>query len=62
MGLSWGGTVHPWKSGHVIGCVVTGIVSLAVFVVYENVRDLPDPIIPLHLFRNLSKHTIPGKF
>lgn len=34
MGLSWGGGQYPWKSGHVIGCIVTGFVALVAFVVY----------------------------
>ncbi|OAG36933.1 copper-translocating P-type ATPase [Fonsecaea monophora] len=53
MGLSWGGSVHPWKSGYVIGFIVVGLLSMVAFVVYENVRKLPDPIIPLHLFSNI---------
>lgn len=57
MGLSWGGSVYPWKSAHVVVCIVVGVVSLIVFVAYEHLRTLPDPIMPLHLFKNLGiKH------
>jgi len=56
MGLSWGGSVYPWRSGHVIGCIVAGFVSLVAYVVYEKTRDLPDPIIPLHVFNNIRKY------
>ena len=35
MGLSWGGTVHPWKSAHVIATVVIGFILLVAFVLYE---------------------------
>ena len=34
MGLSWGGAQYPWKSGHVIGSLVSGFVALLAFVLY----------------------------
>lgn len=35
MGLSWGGSLYPWKSAHVIVCVVLGVLLLTGFFVYE---------------------------
>lgn len=55
MGLNWGGTVYPWKSGYVIGTLVTGGVSLIAFVLYECYVPLTAPLIPMHLFRNGGK-------
>lgn len=52
MGLSWGGSLYPWKSGHVIGTVVTGTLSLVAFTLYEIYMPLKEPLIPMHLFKN----------
>lgn len=54
LGLSWGGTVYPWKSAHVIGGLAVGGVVLIAFVLYEVYMPLVDPLIPMHLFRNLG--------
>jgi MFS family permease len=34
LGISWGGTQYPWKSGHVIGFIVGGAVLLIIFIFY----------------------------
>jgi MFS family permease len=34
IGISWGGTSYPWKSGRVIGTIVGGAMMLVVFVFY----------------------------
>jgi MFS family permease len=34
IGISWGGTVYPWKSGKVIGTIVGGAMMLVIFVFY----------------------------
>lgn len=34
LGMSWGGQQYPWKSGMVIGTLVGGVVTLALFVLY----------------------------
>ena len=52
VGLSWGGTVYPWDSGHTLGTLITGIVVLIIFVLYEIFMPLRRPLIPMHLFRN----------
>jgi len=35
MGLSWGGTQYPWKSAHVIACIIIGFLLLVGFFLYE---------------------------
>lgn len=55
MGLSWGGSVYPWASAHVITTVVVGVVALVAFVLYECFRPLKEPLVPMHLFRNIRK-------
>ena len=34
MGLSWGGSLYPWKSAHVIATIVIGFVLCVIFVLY----------------------------
>jgi hypothetical protein len=52
MGISWGGTLHPWKSAHVIATIVVGFLSLVGFFVYEAYAGLKEPLIPMHLLKN----------
>jgi ATP/ADP translocase len=52
MGLSWGGSLYPWKSGHVIGTIVVGFLALIAFVLYETFMSLKEPFVPIHLFQN----------
>lgn len=52
MGLNWGGSVYPWKSGHVIGAIVAGFVGLVIFVLWESYAKLKEPLVPMHLFKN----------
>ncbi|KXL43763.1 hypothetical protein M433DRAFT_5374 [Acidomyces richmondensis BFW] len=51
MGLSWGGTVYPWKSGHVIATIVVGFLALVIFVLWDAYGHRGDPLLPLHLFK-----------
>lgn len=52
IGLNWGGSVHPWKSGHVLGALLAGIVALALFCVWEAYCNLDYPLIPMTLFKS----------
>jgi hypothetical protein len=54
MGLSWGGSVYPWKSAPTISALVIGIVLLVVFVCWEAFATLKEPILPMHLFKKFS--------
>lgn len=51
MGLAWGGTLHPWTSGHVIGTIVTGLAVLVGFICYETFMPLKEPVVPVHFFK-----------
>ena len=57
LGLSWGGSVYPWRSGYVIGTIVAGGISLVAFVLYESIMPLKEPLVPMYLFRNICKFT-----
>ena len=52
MGISWGGTVYPWRSGQVIATIIVGAVALIIFGLYEVFAPLTEPLIPIHLFKN----------
>ncbi|KAJ4990940.1 trichothecene efflux pump [Stagonosporopsis vannaccii] len=52
MGLSWGGTVHPWKSSWVIGTIVCGGLSLVAFGFWQSYMPLKEPLVPRGLFKN----------
>ena len=54
LGLSWGGSVYPWHSSRVIATMVVGGITIVIFVLWENYANLKEPLLPLHLFKNLS--------
>lgn len=50
---TWGGSVYAWCSYQVLVPLVLGLLGLVGFVVFERFPRLaPNPITPLHLFRN----------
>lgn len=46
----WGGTQYPWASAEIVGLYTVCAVLLGVFLFWE--RRVPEPILPLDLFRN----------
>lgn len=52
MGISWGGVLYPWKSGHVIGSIVAGALLIIGFCFYEAYMPLKEPLLPMYLFKN----------
>ena len=52
MGLSWGGTVYPWRSAHVIACMVIGALLTIAFFAYEALLPLKEPLLPMYLLKN----------
>jgi len=52
LGLSWGGSVYPWKSAAVISAIVVGTAVLVVFVLWECFAKLEEPLIPIELFKS----------
>ncbi|KAI9723273.1 MAG: hypothetical protein M1812_001155 [Candelaria pacifica] len=50
LGISWGGVVHPWKSGAVISTIIIGFLALVAFVLYEIFMPLKEPLVPMRLF------------
>ncbi|MEU8678912.1 MDR family MFS transporter [Streptomyces sp. NPDC048560] len=49
---TWGGTEYAWSSAVIMELIALGVVSLVGFVLVET--KAAEPIIPLHIFRNLN--------
>ena len=47
---AWGGTEYPWASSEIVGLAVLSVLALIAFVYVEG--RVPEPILPLRLFRN----------
>ena len=45
-----GGNAHPWTSPLILGSAVTAVLAAVLLVIVE--RKAPEPVLPLHLFRN----------
>ncbi|KAH8640609.1 hypothetical protein IG631_03550 [Alternaria alternata] len=55
IGMNWGGSAYPWKSGHVLGALFAGFGTLVAFCFWEAYAPgLEYPLIPLRLFRNIQ--------
>ena len=55
LGLVWGATLHPWKSGYVIGTVIAGGLTFACFILWEIYLPIKnaEPFLPLRLLKNV---------
>ncbi|KAB5517417.1 fungal trichothecene efflux pump [Coniochaeta sp. 2T2.1] len=54
MGLSWGGGLYAWNSAHVLGAIIVGGAATVAFVLWEWFGNPKEPLMPLHLFKNLA--------
>ncbi|KAF1846076.1 fungal trichothecene efflux pump [Cucurbitaria berberidis CBS 394.84] len=54
IGLNWGGSAYPWKSGHVLGALIGGFATLVIFCFWEAYSGLEYPLIPMRLFKNIA--------
>ncbi|KAI6082848.1 trichothecene efflux pump [Hypoxylon rubiginosum] len=52
MGVSWGGSIYPWKSAATISSIVIGVLLLVALFVYEGYAKLEYPAIPVQFFAN----------
>src|SRR3990172_6247626 len=59
---SWGGTEYGWASPTILGLIALAVVAGTAFVFIE--RRAPEPVMPLHLFRdrNFNLATLGGVF
>lgn len=54
LGLSWGGTVYPWKSAATITSIVGGFIVMVLFALWEVYAPLKEPLVPIYLFKNVQ--------
>ncbi|KAL5340899.1 fungal trichothecene efflux pump [Aspergillus crustosus] len=54
IGLSWGGTTHPWVSAPTLCTLLIGIATMAAFVLYEAFICKTRPFMPPRLFKNIG--------
>ncbi|CAK7238471.1 hypothetical protein SEUCBS140593_010722 [Sporothrix eucalyptigena] len=54
LGLSWGGSVYPWKSAAVITSIVLGAALLAVLALWEIYAPLREPLVPIYLLADVK--------
>lgn len=59
VGISWGGTLHPWISGATLAPIIVGLLTLVAMIVYENYTTLKEPLFPPRLFRAKRHFTTP---
>ncbi len=52
IGLTFGGSVHPWSSWRIIVPITVGCVGWATFHVYESFIKEANPCLPSHIFSN----------
>ncbi|KAI9729356.1 MAG: hypothetical protein M1834_006879 [Cirrosporium novae-zelandiae] len=58
LGLSWGGSAYPWASSSVLVPLVVGFIALVALIFYETCVTLPQPLIPMKLFRITNYNSI----
>lgn len=54
IGMNWGGSAYPWKSGQVLGALFAGFGTLVAFCFWEAYAGLESPLIPMRLFKNIQ--------
>ncbi|KAF2703099.1 MFS general substrate transporter [Pleomassaria siparia CBS 279.74] len=59
VGVSWGGTLHPWKSGATLGPIIIGLLALLGLGFYEAYAPIKEPLFPPRLFRAMRQFTVP---
>ncbi|KAK2752229.1 trichothecene efflux pump [Colletotrichum kahawae] len=52
LGISWGGSLYPWRSAAVLCTIILGGVILVGFIFYEWHCPTPQPLVPLGMFSN----------
>ncbi|KAF7188023.1 Trichothecene efflux pump TRI12 [Pseudocercospora fuligena] len=58
IGLNWGGSAYPWKSGHVLGAFFAGIAGMVAFCAWEAYCPNEYPLMPMALFKNYKYDAI----
>lgn len=56
--LTYGGTLYPWSSGRIIASLVIGFLGLGVFIGFETLNFVVEPVVPPRLFTNRTSATV----
>lgn len=56
LGISWGGSVYPWKSASVISTTVIGFLTIVAFIFWELRTNLEEPLMPPRIFKNFGTY------
>ncbi|ORY01051.1 fungal trichothecene efflux pump [Clohesyomyces aquaticus] len=59
VGVSWGGSLYPWKSATALCPIIIGLLTLVGLGFYETYATLKEPLFPPRLFRALRQFTVP---
>ena len=55
IGLSWGGSIYPWKSAATLAPIILGASTLILLGFYETYATIEYPILPPRLFLRLRQ-------
>ncbi|XXG96371.1 hypothetical protein Hte_002653 [Hypoxylon texense] len=50
--LTWADVFYPWGSWHILVPLLVGAAGLVLFVVYEGLPSVTEPVMPLRMFSN----------
>lgn len=56
--LTYGGTLYPWSSGRIIVSLAIGFLGLGVFIGFEALNFVVEPVVPPRLFTNRTSATV----
>lgn len=56
--LTYGGALAPWSSGTIIAPLIIGLVGLVIFMAYETLSFVKEPVVPPRLFGNRTSATV----
>ncbi|PGH21416.1 hypothetical protein AJ80_03207 [Polytolypa hystricis UAMH7299] len=59
IGVSWGGTMYPWKSAGALAPIIIGLVMLICLGFYEAYGNVTEPLLPPRLFKEIRLFLMP---
>lgn len=58
VGISWGGSLYPWKSAATIAPIVIGVLTLIGLGFYEAYGNLKEALLPPRLFKAVRQYVL----
>lgn len=55
VGVSWGGSLHPWTSATTIAPIVIGFFTIVGLGFYEAYGNLKEPLLPPRMFKQVRQ-------